>query len=123
MKCMARLRYDYDYKNNSLFVYSSDPYEYDVSIELDNDVTLDLDINSKPVAFEFLNASELFNLDKGYFKNLVSITIQAAITEENICLNVQLVAIIHNNAQIFDASRITSNLNNIPAIETQLITV
>ncbi|MBQ8017827.1 MAG: DUF2283 domain-containing protein [Methanobrevibacter sp.] len=120
---MARLRYDYDYKNNSLFVYSSDPYEYDVSIELDNDVTLDLDINSKPVAFEFLNASELFNLDKGYFKNLVSITIQAAITEENICLNVQLVAIIHNNAQIFDASRITSNLNNIPAIETQLITV
>ena len=115
--------YDFDYKNNSLFVYCSDPYEYEVSLELDNNVILDLDIASKPVAFEFLNASNLFKLDKSYFKNLLGISIQADISEETISLKVQLIAIIHNKTQIFDVNRVTANLNNIPAVETELVTV
>ena len=52
---------------------------------------LDLDINGKPVAFEFLNASKVFHLDKSYFKNLVKISIQSLIDEESIKLNVQLI--------------------------------
>lgn len=42
--------------------YCINPYEYDVSLELDN--IWDFDMNGKPVAFEFLNASKLFNLYK-----------------------------------------------------------
>ena len=115
--------YDFDYKNNSLFVYYINPYEYDVSIELDNNVILDLDIDSKPVAFEFLNASNLFKLDKSYVKNLVGISIQADISEETISLKVQLIAIIHNKTQIFDVNRVTANLNNIPTVETEFVFV
>ena len=115
--------YDFDYKNNSLFVYYTNPYEYDVSIELDNNVILDLDIDSKPVAFEFLNASNLFKLDKSYVKNLVGISIQADISEETISLKVQLIAIIHNKTQIFDVNRVTANLNNIPTVETEFVFV
>ena len=88
-----RVEYDYDYNGDSLFIYCVNPYEYDVSLELDNDVVLDLDICGKPVAFEFLNASKVFGLDKSYFKNLV-----------------------------FDVNRITSNLNNVPEMETELVT-
>ena len=69
--------YDYDHQGDSLFIYCVDDYEYEVSLELDNDVILDLDTNGKPVAFEFLNASKVFHLDKSYFKNLVKISIQS----------------------------------------------
>ena len=47
--------YDYDFKEDSLFIYSVEDYEYDVSLELDNDVILDIDMERKPVALEFLN--------------------------------------------------------------------
>lgn len=116
-----QVEYDYDYKGDSLFVYCIDSYEYDVSLELDNDVVLDLDVGGKPVAFEFLNASKIFELDKGYFKNLIGISIQSKITVDAIYLNVQLTALIHNKNQSFDVNRITSNLNNIPVMESVLV--
>ena len=117
-----QVEYDYDYKGDSLlFVYCVDSYEYDVSLELDNDVILDLDVDGKPVAFEFLNASKVFKLDKAYFKNLLSIGIQSKITVDAINLNVRLTALIHNKNHLFDVNRITSNLNNIPVMETVLV--
>ena len=118
-----QVEYDYDYKGDSLFIYCVEHYEYEVSLELDNNVILDLDINDHPVAFEFLNASKLFGLDKSKFNQLVKISIQSNITEEAISLKVQLVAPIHNKNQVFDVNRVTSNLNNIPAMETVLVTV
>lgn len=114
--------YDYDYKNDSLFIYCEDPYNYEESLELDNNVILDFDAEGKPVAFEFLNASHVFDLDKSYFKNLVHIGIQAGITEDIISLKVQLIVPVHNKNQIFDVNRVTSNLNNIPSMETELAT-
>lgn len=114
--------YDYDFKEDSLFIYSVDDYEYNVSLELDNDVILDIDIEGKPVAFEFLNASNVFNLDKHYFNNLTKIIIQSNITDETIKLNVQLVVIIHNKNQTFDINRISTNLSGLPSIESELVT-
>ncbi|MBQ7927929.1 MAG: DUF2283 domain-containing protein [Methanobrevibacter sp.] len=114
--------YDYDYQNDSLFIHCVDSYDYEVSLELDNDVILDLDINGKPVAFEFLNASKVFHLDKSYFKNLVKISIQSLIDEESIKLNVQLIVLVHNRNQVFNVNCIASNLNNIPSMETELVT-
>ena len=114
--------YDYDYIGDSLFIYCIDSYEYDVSLELDNDVILDFDINGKPVAFEFLNASKIFNLDKSYFKNLVNINIPSNITEDLISLKVQLLVLVHNKNQVFDINRTTGNLSNIPVMETVLAT-
>ena len=118
-----KVMFDYDYKGDSLFIYSIEPYDYEVSLELNNDVILDFDTKNQPVAFEFLNASKIFNLDKNYFKNLVKISIQSKITEECIRLKVQLYALIHNKNQIFDVNRITTNLNHIPNFETELISV
>ena len=117
-----KVTYDYDIQGDSLFIYSVDDYEYEVSLELDNDVILDLDINGRPVAFEFLNASKVFNLDKNYFNDLLKISIQSSITKDAVNLSVQLAVPIHNKTQLFDLSRITSNLNNIPVLETELVT-
>ncbi|MBQ6099217.1 MAG: DUF2283 domain-containing protein [Methanobrevibacter sp.] len=114
--------YDYDRQGDSLFIYCVEDYEYEVSLELDNDVILDIDKDGKPVAFEFLNASKIFNLDKTYFNNLSKITIQSNITEEAINLKVQLIVPIHNKTQTFGMNRITTNLNGIPAMESELVT-
>ncbi|WP_459538147.1 DUF2283 domain-containing protein [Methanobrevibacter sp.] len=103
-------------------MYCVEDYEYEVSLELDNDVILDIDKEGKPVAFEFLNASKIFSLDKSYFKNLSKIIIQSNITEEAINLKVQLTVPVHNKTQIFGMNRITTNLNGIPAIESELVT-
>ena len=120
---MNKLNYDYDMENDSLFIYNIDQYNYEVSLELDNDVILDIDTEGKPVAFEFLNASKIFKLDKKHFQNIVKINIQSSITEEAISLKVKLITLIHDENQTFNVNRITSNLNNIPNMETELITV
>lgn len=117
-----KIVYDYDHQGDSLFIYCVDDYDYEVSLELDNDVILDIDKDGKPVAFEFLNVSKIFNLNKSHFNNLTKITIQSIITEEVINLKVQLVVPIHNKTQTFGIDRITSNLNGIPAIESELVT-
>ena len=114
--------YDYDHQGDSLFIYCVDDYEYEVSLELDNDVILDIDKEGKPVAFEFLNVSKIFNLDKSHFNNLTKITIQSIITEEAINLKVKLAVPVHNKTQTFGMNRITTNLNGIPAIESELVT-
>ncbi|MBR2857929.1 DUF2283 domain-containing protein [bacterium] len=114
--------YDYDRQGDSLFIYCVDDYEYEVSLELDNDVILDIDKDGKPVAFEFPNASKIFNLDKSHFNNLTKITIQSIITEDAINLKVKLAVPVHNKTQTFGMNRITTNLNGIPAIEYELVT-
>lgn len=114
--------YDYDSKGDSLFIYCVEDYEYEVSFELDNDIILDIDSEGQPVAFEFLNASKIFNLDKSYFNNLAKITIQSNITEEAINLRVQLIVPVHNKTQTFGMNRIATNLNGIPARESELVT-
>ncbi len=114
--------YDYDRQGDSLFIYCVEDYEYEVSLELDNDVILDIDKDGKPVAFEFLNASKIFNLDKSYFNNLSKITIKSNITEESINLKVQLIVPIHNEIQTFGMNRISTNLNDLPSMEDELVT-
>ncbi|MCQ2961803.1 MAG: DUF2283 domain-containing protein [archaeon] len=115
--------YDYDSKGDSLFIYYVEDYEYEVSFELDNDIILDIDSEGQPVAFEFLNASKIFNLDKGFFKNLAKISIRLIVTEKKIDLKVQLIVPVHNKTQIFGVNRIATNLNGIPAVESELVTV
>ena len=115
--------YDYDSKGDSLFIYCVEDYEYEVSFELDNDIILDIDSEGQPVAFEFLNASKIFNLDKGFFKNLAKISIRLIVTEKKIDLKVQLIVPVHNKTQIFGVNRIATNLNGIPAVESELVTV
>lgn len=119
---VTKLAYDYDRQGDSLFIYSVEEYEYEVSLELDNDVILDIDKEGNPVAFEFLNASKLFHLEKSYFNNLKKITVKSTITDESIKLTAELVIPIHNKTQIFDINRITSNLTGIPEIERELVT-
>ena len=95
-----KFEYDYDIEGDSLFIYSTDKYEYEVSLELDNNVILDIDCDKNPVAFEFLNASKLFKLDKSYFNKLEKIAIQSNIKNNTIDFKVELE--VYNKRETFE---------------------
>ena len=95
------MNYDYDCENDSLFIYSKKPYTYDISIEADNNVIIDLDSCGNPVAFEFLNASRVFKLDKSYFKSIDTINIHTVFGREAFELKVELGVLINNKKQVF----------------------
>lgn len=63
----------------------------------------------------------IFKLDKDYFKNLIGINIQSKITVVAINLNVRLTALIHSKNQSFDVNGISGNLNNLPMMESILV--
>ena len=109
--------YDYDDNGDSLFIYLINHKRYKHSVELDNDVILDLDINDKPMAVEFLNASKLFNANKSYLNDLNKITLKIKVTKDSITLN----CIIRNNNNSFKLNAIIDNCDNIPKVETQLL--
>jgi len=97
------VEYKYDMEVDALFINIKKDYEYDTSIELDNDVIMDFDKNSVPVALEVLNASRVL--------------------KKSIGLKVFLGVTIHNKEQIHSVDTFTSNDTGIPNIETELATV
>lgn len=113
----SQAEYDYDGKGDSLFICLINHNSYEHSIDLDNDVILDLDINYKPMAVEFLNASKLFNVNKDYLTDLNKIALKLRITKDLISLN----CLIQNNNHSFSLNRLTDNCDNVPEIETQLL--
>ena len=117
-----KIDFDYDRQFDSLFIYCSNEYEYDISLELEDDIVVDFDKNNVPVAFEFLNASKLFNINKNDFSSLVHISIQSNITEDQINLAIHLVAVIRNKQTDFDKKLVASNLSNIPNCTSELVT-
>jgi len=110
---MINLDYDYDPRADSLFVWSKNKYQYDFSFTIDDDIVIDIDCNSLPVAFEFFNASRWFNVKKSDFNHIESIKILVEINEKFICLNADLV-VLANDVHIY---RIRTNLDKFPTNE------
>ena len=114
-----QLKYDYDEKGDSLLICLINHDKYKVSVELDNGAILDLDINNKPFALEFLDASELFNINKSYLKDSIEITVKLKVTRYLICLN----CTVSSNNQSFNVNAMALNSNNVPVMESVWINV
>ena len=56
------LNISYDDEYDTLLIYLNQDYTYLQSKELTNNIIMDIDVNKKPVAFEFLNASDIYSL-------------------------------------------------------------
>lgn len=108
---MMGLNFDYDPMADSLFLWCQKDYHYDYSFTVDDDVLMDMDENGLPVAFEFLNASNWFDMDKEYFNLIKDIKIHVEINDKFICLNADLV-VLKKTSHIY---RIRTNLDNFPS--------
>lgn len=93
---LSKINYSYDSNTDSLFIYVSDDYVYDESVELNANVIMDFDVNGIPRAIELLSASKLFKIDKSYFNNISMLKVNIFINEDIIKLNVNLTVKVHN---------------------------
>lgn len=86
---------DYDYQNDSLFMYILDDYKYKESIELEKNIILDFDENDVPVALEILNASEKLRTEKVSLVQPFEFEMEIDITAESIILNASFKVSFH----------------------------
>ena len=87
--------YDYDYENDILFVHikgikSDDAIDHDPFI-------IDLDNQKRMIGIEVLGVSELFNLPKLFFKNVVKGSLKANVKGKNITVVIDMVSKIRNS--------------------------
>jgi uncharacterized protein YuzE len=115
--------YQYDMAVDGLFIYVSGDYQYDTSIELDNDVILDFNEDGTPVALEILNASHVLKVPKYAINGIKEIKMTIKVNEKSITLKAGFGVILHNMKQTQLVDTFTSNDIGIPSMETELATV
>ncbi|MCQ2978057.1 MAG: DUF2283 domain-containing protein [archaeon] len=109
----SKINYSYDVNTDSLFVYVSDKYVYDESVELNANVIMDFDVDGIPRAIELLSASKLFKIDKSYFDNISMLKLDIFINEDIIKLNVNLAVKVHG--KIINENIVGKCLNDLNA--------
>jgi uncharacterized protein YuzE len=77
---------DYDYQNDSLFLYVSHDHEYKESIELGANITLDFDKHYVPIALEILDASKVLGIEKFIFNKGFKLNMEIGINEVSISI-------------------------------------
>lgn len=121
MKAGKPLKKSYDYESDALMLYYAKDYEYDYSLELTDEVIVDFDTNGYPKAFEFLNASKLFNVDKINLKHIKNIEIKIKITTKLIELSTLIVVGIHNKDTRTVLENSLVNEGNIPELDLAFV--
>jgi uncharacterized protein YuzE len=76
-----KAKIDYDYQNDSLYIFGLDRV-YNTSFEADNNLILDLDSNGKINGLEFLEASKRFGISKNYLKNILKGSISILVSDK-----------------------------------------
>lgn len=109
---------DYDSRSDSLYLYITDEYEYNESVEIDNDVILDFDKNLVPVAIEFLGASKLLGVSKFSIMNLRTLTMQIYTNEKIISIKACFTVPFHQKEIKSPIEVTTTNDINIPHMQS-----
>ena len=65
--------YRYDYTYDVLAIKVTRPFKYDKTVEMDEGVLLDFDVDSVPVSLEILDASKRLNVPKYSLKKLIDL--------------------------------------------------
>lgn len=115
MKNSFEAEYKYDISSDILGVKVKRDFIYNETVEMDEGILLDFDIDSIPISLEILDASQRFNVSKDSLQKAVFFNIHINIDEKSICLNV-------NKEKEHFIKKFTSNQNNIPNMEIELCT-
>lgn len=113
----------YDADADALFISKIDDYEYNESVELNNEIILDFDTKRIASALEILNASKVFNVSKYSLKNIKSISMEIVVLKESIHLKLSINIPIHNKELFKSLEEFTLNNINAPVMKTELATV
>lgn len=115
--------YRYDYPSDNLGIKVTHNFEYDETVEMDEGILLDFDVDNVPVSLEMLDASKRLGLDSESLKNIVCLEVNILVDEKSISLNAVIGVLMDDieKKQVFKS--FTSNHTNIPKISAQLALV
>ena len=114
--------YRYDYTYDVLAIKVTRPFEYEKTVEMDEGVLLDFDVDNIPVSLEILDASKRLNVPKYSLKNLIDFKMSVSVNDKSICICANFKVMLHNKEQSPILESFTSNYSNIPSMETEFAT-
>lgn len=104
----------YDVASDILGVKSNKKFEYRETIEMDDGLLLDFDVDNVPVSLEIRDASKRFNLPCESLNNIVFFKMEVCIEDKSISLKAILGVLVDNVENIQDIESFTSNHNHYP---------
>ena len=113
----------YDSDADILGIKVNHDFSYEETVEMDDGMLLDFDVDNVPVSLEVLDASQRFNLPKESLNNIVCFKMDVFIDEKSISINAKIGVLINNieNEQFFKSH--ASNYGNFPNASVQLALV
>ncbi len=120
---MQELIYKYDGHADILGVKVNRKFHYGETVEMDEGILLDFDVNKVPVSLEILDASKRFNLPRDGFENVVFFKMEVSVEEKSISLNAVVCVLLNDIESTQNSASFTSNINNLPNMDVKLALV
>lgn len=120
---IQELIYKYDSHADILGVKVNRRFHYNETVEMDEGLLLDFDVNNVPVSLEILDASKRFNLPRDSFENVVFFKMEVCVEEKSISLNAVVCVLLNDIESTQDIASFTSNINNLPNMDVKLALV
>lgn len=117
------LIYKYDGHTDILGVKVNRKFHYGETVEMDEGILLDFDVNKVPVSLENLDASRMFNLPRDSFENVVFFKMEVCVEEKSISLNAVVCVLLNDIENTQNIASFTSNINNLPNMDVKLALV
>ena len=114
------LDYSYDASFDILVVKVKRDFTYAKTVEMDEGVLLDFDINNLPIFLEILDASKIFKVPKGSLNNPSSFNMKVCVNEDSIKIDVIMEVVIDYHHENTKLDSLVNNYANIPSMETTL---
>ncbi len=114
------LDYSYDASFDILVVKVKRDFTYAKTVEMDEGVLLDFDINNLPISLEILDASKIFKVPKGSLNNPSSFNMKVCVNEDSIKIDVIMEVVIDYHHENTKLDSLVNNYVNIPSMETTL---
>lgn len=115
--------YLYDSSSDVLGIKVSRDFQYAETVEMDDGLLLDFDVDNVPVSLEILDASKRFNLAKESFKNIICFKMDVCVDEKFISIDATLGVLVENVENTQVVKSFASNMTNIPEISSHLALV
>lgn len=113
--------YKYDIDSDILGIKVDRDFEYDETIEMDDGLLLDFDIDNIPTALEIHEASKRLNVPPESLNNILFLKVNISVDVNSICINALFGLLIKDIENECPIHSITSNFSHIPEIEAQLV--
>ena len=117
------LDYNYDSSCDVLVVKVKRDFTYAKTVEMDEGVLLDFDINNVPISLEILDASKIFKVTKGSLNNPSSFNMKVCVNEDSIKIDVRMSLLNEYHHENTKLDSLVNNYANIPSMETTLSSV